>query len=174
MCAVCGEADIGFILDDSSSINSVTNWNYELNFVERIISLLQIGPTLNRIGVVKFSRNATLEFGFTKYTTASDLDMAVRALNWTGGDRTDIAVAFQTAIEELFSQRRPDKRTICILITDGQPNSGKANDTEETYSKADFIKQGLGIEIFAIGVGKEVIISSYEIRFHCTMRVHSC
>lgn len=152
--SVCGtKADIGFILDESTSIGSQELFNYGLNFMLQIINSFPIGPSQTRIGVVKFSTTAYLQFGFNQYTTAQSVGNAVSNLIWNGGQSTDIAAAFRTANEQMFSERRtdPDVRTICILITDGQPNV----EADKTFDEVQKTKNS-SIEVFAIGIGREV------------------
>jgi len=95
-----------------------------------------------------------LTFGFSQYTTLARVADAVAGLQLQGGE-TNYAQAFRTANAQLFSQRRPDVKTICIMITDGQPNFEVLNTfTEISVTKA------AGIEIFAIGVTKNVSITA--------------
>ena len=97
MCAVCAKrAEIGIILDHSSSIIDPTrggfeNWNTAvLGFVSQLINTFPIARELTRVGIVGFSSNAWLQFGFDRYHHAQDMINAVRNISIRGGE-TNIA-----------------------------------------------------------------------------------
>lgn len=103
-----------------------------------------------RVGLIRFSDTAKLEFGFTTYNDTPSLISAVSNLKLEGGD-TSYTAAFQVANNNLWTHRRQNILTICIFITDGQPNI----DTDQTYEEINATKD-IGIKIFAIGVTDKV------------------
>jgi len=155
-CSVCAvKADIGFILDQSTSIVAASggydNWNSMLNFVQQVIGAFTIGPTQTRVGMVRFSTSASLTFGFSQYMTALTLINIVSSQTFGNGGETDLADAFRVANNQLFSQRRPGLKTICILITDGVPNI----EAQNTFVEVNRTK-ALGVDVFAIGITNQV------------------
>ena len=52
-------ADIAFVLDESTSVD-IANWQIMLDFLINVIGRITIGPEANRVGVVKYSTESTL------------------------------------------------------------------------------------------------------------------
>ena len=159
---VCAaKADIGFIVDQSTSIvlapGGNDNWNSILNFVQQVIQSFSISPTLTRVGMVRFSTNASFEFGFTSYSDAPSLILNVSSLQIRGG-QTNYADAFRSANTNLWPNRRTDVKTICIFITDGNANE----ETDKTFIEVNKTKE-LGIEVYAIGVTNQVNLPNIHI-----------
>ena len=152
---VCAaKADIGFIVDQSTSIvfqnPDYSNWYSCLSFIQQVIQSFRISPSHTRVGLIRFNNTAQLEYGFTTYTDSPSLMSAVSNLKLEGGN-TSYTAAFRVANNQLWTQRRQNVQTICIFITDGQPNI----DTDQTYDEINVTK-ALGIQVFAIGVTNKV------------------
>jgi secreted protein with Ig-like and vWFA domain len=157
------KADIGLILDQSTSIQSASggmqNWYDMLNFVQQVINAFPISPTLTRFGLVRFSSKAVFDFGFSRYTNSPDLINAIQNLAMAGGE-TNFSGGFWLANQLLFPGRRPDVKCIVIMITDGQPNV----DVDSTFTNINITKS-LGCEVFAIGITNQVLnITSAELK----------
>jgi len=93
ICAVCPlQADIGIILDHSTSIVNPSGGGYDnwevhmLGFITELIGAFPIGPTQTRVGIVSFSSNARLTFGFNAYNDSQTLITAVRQIEIQGGE----------------------------------------------------------------------------------------
>ena len=93
MCIVCAkQADIGLLLDHSTSIVDPTrggydNWDIAVKgFLYELIDAFPIGPTLTRIGIAGFSSRAWKEFGFNDYNISRTLRTAVRDMDIRGGE----------------------------------------------------------------------------------------
>ena len=144
-------ADVAFILDDSGSINynDRDNWQRDaLGFVSALIRRFAISQIHVRIGVVKFSNYASLQFRFDRYTNISTLLPAVRAIEYDGGE-TNIADGLRKARTGLFNITfSPNSQKIAILVTDGRPNVDESN----TLVEATNLKNA-GVEIFTVGIG---------------------
>ena len=96
-CVACvKQADIGIILDHSTSIVSTArggyhNWDVSLKgFLTQLIDSFSIGPTLIRIGMVGFSTSAWLQFGFSAYNNSRTMTAAVNDMDIRTGE-TNIA-----------------------------------------------------------------------------------
>ena len=97
-CVVCAKkADIGVILDHSTSIvaedlGGYDNWDVSVKgFLTQLIDAFPIGPTLTRMGMVGFSNNAWLYFGFDTHINPRTLTAAVLEWDIQGGE-TNIAL----------------------------------------------------------------------------------
>ena len=117
-----------------------------LIFVQAVVNAFPISSSMTRIGMVRFSNSASFTFGFDTYTSASQLTSVISQLALQGGE-TNMAAAFRVANQQLFPYRRSDVKTICILITDGQPNV----EVDQTFIQINNTKN-FGIEVYAIGI----------------------
>ncbi|XP_043913715.1 vitrin isoform X2 [Protopterus annectens] len=111
-------ADIGFIIDGSSSVGT-GNFRNVLQFVANITKEFEISDTDTRVGAVQYTYEQRLEFSFDKHSTKQELLNAIKRINyWSGGTSTGAAITY--AYEQLFSKSKPNKRKIMIVITDGR------------------------------------------------------
>ena len=98
-------ADVVLILDESTSIvvSDSTNWFiYILGFAQRLVQAFTISPTMTRVGVLKFSDNATIAFYLNRYTDSASMRDAIGKLGISGGN-TDIAASLRvTRFTSLF------------------------------------------------------------------------
>ncbi|CAG2236186.1 COL6A [Mytilus edulis] len=143
-------ADIFFVLDQSSSLQTWENFQKELEFVREVIDRIETGPTKAQVGLMKFSTDATTEFHLGDHTTKTDLVNAVSMVNWEGGN-TNTDKAINLLIDRGFNKifgARENVPQIAIFLTDG--GSTKASLTEEAIERL----QETDIISFAIGVGE--------------------
>ncbi|XP_048452391.1 vitrin isoform X2 [Rhincodon typus] len=111
-------ADIGFVVDGSSSVGT-GNFRTILQFVANISQEFEISDTGTRVGVVQYTYEQRLEFGFDKHSTKETLTTAVKDIRyWSGGTSTGEAISY--ALKHLFSNSKPNKRKLMIVITDGR------------------------------------------------------
>ncbi|XP_059838177.1 vitrin isoform X2 [Hypanus sabinus] len=111
-------ADIGFVVDGSSSMGT-GNFRTVLEFVANISREFEISETATRVGVVQYTYEQRLEFGFEEHNTRESVVGAVRNVRyWSGGTSTGAAITF--ASKHLFSKSKPNKRKLMIVITDGR------------------------------------------------------
>lgn len=148
-------ADIGFIVDDSSSITYIDKdaWQRDvLGFITALVRQFTISQAYVRVGVVTFSNDAQLHFTFDRYTNASTLLPAIRGLECPNitHTATNIAAGLRKARTDLFNSTfRRNSQKISILVTDGAASREEASTlTEATRLKRD------GVEIFTMGVGR--------------------
>ncbi|KAJ8246146.1 hypothetical protein GJAV_G00264130 [Gymnothorax javanicus] len=110
--------DIAFVIDGSSSVGT-GNFRTVLQFVANISREFEISDTDTRVGAVQYTYEQRLEFAMGQHNSKAALLNAIRSIEyWSGGTSTGAAIAF--ASQKLFSQSKPNKRKIMIVITDGR------------------------------------------------------
>ncbi|GLD53284.1 collagen alpha-6(VI) chain-like protein [Lates japonicus] len=148
VCENATVADIVFLVDGSSSINSESFQEVQ-NFLRNIIRSLDIGPKKVRIGLAQYSDAPQREFLLKDHTDRKSLLAAVERLSLQGGGTyTGKAMDFlrtQYFIKDAGSRigRVPQ---IAVVITDGES-------TDEVVEPAKQLRE-LGVILFAIGVGQ--------------------
>ena len=160
---VCrGIADVGFILDSSTSIraanrNNIDNWELIINFVIDIIRRLSIALKGTHVGIVNFSSETKVEFNLDTYYNKNDMITAIRNIEYMD-QWTNPAGGIEVLRTEVFdpsnSNRRGDRvdvPDICIIITDGAANINH----EKTVPYANMLKND-GCILFAVGVTNNV------------------
>ena len=146
------QADIVFIIDESTSIVVATydNWYVSiLGFIVSVINAFPIGPTLTRFGLVKFSEVAAIQFYFNNFTNSRDVINFVSSMLIDGG-RTNMADGFRKALV-IFQGARPGIKKLAILVTDGTANI----DRENTFTQVNETKAN-NVEIFVVGITSQV------------------
>ena len=58
--------DIAFVLDSAGTVHA-ERWHFMADFIESVISRLDIGPDRTRIAVVYYSTTAMMAFPFDRY-----------------------------------------------------------------------------------------------------------
>lgn len=152
VCATCNNkpADVIFMVDKSSSLGSVANFDKELSFIARFVDGFNIGqgPRDVRVGVISFSTDAQLEFGLPSYNDKSSLLNALLNIDFSLGN-TYTHKAFEVLLNQGFStSTRPSTvPRVGVIMTDGQSTN--------PYKLEDIIMKVKlkGIEIFSIGFG---------------------
>ncbi len=141
-------------MDDSTSIDlDPQNWRKMQEFVKDIIQAFPIIGDLTRVGIVKFSNNATLVFPLNKYGTITQLLGAVDAIQQQGG-LTNIAAALKLLRTDIFNYAngdRPNVKNVAIFITDGRATLNVNNINFEAHNNRD-----AGIELFAVGISDDI------------------
>lgn len=103
----------------------------------------------NRIGMVSFSDNATLNVPLTQ--NVASLNAAINAL--VAGGRTNHQAAFDLAAAS-YSTIVPPNRKVMIMFTDGDTTAGGNADIAAANARA------AGIEIYSIGLGSGINVSN--------------
>ncbi|KAG7492888.1 hypothetical protein MATL_G00019300 [Megalops atlanticus] len=117
--------DIGFVIDGSSSVGT-GNFRTVLQFVANITREFEISDTDTRVGAVQYTYEQRLEFALGQHSNKAELLAAIQAVEyWSGGTSTGAAIAY--ASDKLFSQSKPNKRKIMIVITDGRSYDDVSN-----------------------------------------------
>merc|ERR1712198_109873 len=143
--------DIYMVVDTSKSIN-----DNEIKRVREAVKLffeyIDVGPHASRVGLIKYNKIATEEFGLDEYTSNAQL----KALNILsrgkidGGTRTDIAMLL--AMQKFKDDPRKGERAqVIILLTDGRATAGK-NEMQAMLTNLT----NTDIKAMAVGIGGQV------------------
>ena len=115
---VCGQfsADYAFLMDASGSILP-PEFDILKQFVKQVIDFLQIGQEKTHVGVIEYSRGASLQLNFTRSFNKTEIKKLVDDVPHTAGI-TRIDLALKIASEELFTAQggmRDDSRKVLKL-----------------------------------------------------------
>ena len=106
-------ADYAFLIDASSS-NLPSEFDILKTFVKRVIDFLQIGPNQTHVGVIEYSRSASLQLNFSRSFDKREIKSFVEQVPHTAGI-TRIDLALKVASEQLFTLQegvRDDSRKV--------------------------------------------------------------
>ena len=106
-------ADYAFLIDASSSILP-SEFDILKTFVKRVIDFLQIGPNQTHVGVIEYSRSASLQLNFSRSYDKREIKSFVEQVPHTAGI-TRIDLALKVASEQLFTPQegmRDDSRKV--------------------------------------------------------------
>ncbi|XP_003228073.3 cartilage matrix protein [Anolis carolinensis] len=142
--------DLVFLIDSSRSVRP-NEFEQVKVFLSQVIESLDVGPNATRVGVVNYASAVKSEFSLKTHRTKASLLQAVRRIEpLSTGTMTGLAIQF--AINRAFSEgegarvRVPEINKVAIIVTDGRPQDA----VKDVAARA----RALGIEIFAIGVGR--------------------
>lgn len=155
--AVCGHvpADVVFALDASSSIWGL-DFKRQLKFVEDLVDNFQVSPTATRVGIATFGDHPKKEFDLDTYDNIFDIKASIAHIRQSRGN-TNTAGVLHSLRKHFFEESGRDGVVkVAIVITDGESNDPKA-----TAHQAQLAREA-GIHIFAIGVGRNVILSELK------------
>ncbi|KAM6995244.1 collagen alpha-6(VI) chain [Tautogolabrus adspersus] len=141
------KADLVFLIDQSGSILP-TDYAIMKNFTIEVINSFKVSDDLVRVGCAQFSSEFQNEFYLNQLNAAADVNKHIQSMMQIGGG-TNIGKALD-AIREYFEASRGSRRSEgisqnLVLITDGESQ----DDVEDAADRL----RGLGIEVFAIGIG---------------------
>ncbi|XP_063054482.1 collagen alpha-4(VI) chain-like [Engraulis encrasicolus] len=145
-CFKTEQVDLYFLVDQSSSIQQ-PEFEEMKKFIQEFLNVFQIGPNQVRVGLVKFSDTAEIQFNLVDTTDKAAIEHTVQGLFLDGGN-TFMGKALQK-MQELFQQAKenrtdPDIPRILIIITDGESTDEVAKPAAELRDQ--------GVDIYAIGV----------------------
>lgn len=117
---MCGQAsaDYAFLMDASGSILP-PEFDILKQFVKQVIDFLQIGPDKTHVGVIEYSRGASLQLNFTRSFNKTEIKELVDGVPHTAGI-TRIDLALKIASEELFTTQggmRDDSRKVLYRVS---------------------------------------------------------
>ncbi len=118
-----GKADIAFAIDRSGSIRR-ERFDSILEFVQRIITELEVGDNSAQVSVMSWGNDSLLEFPFNNHYAKQDVIQAVHYVHYTG-DSTNTAMALSTLRREVFNAKngdRPDAPNYVFFLSDGVSN----------------------------------------------------
>ncbi|XP_060079255.1 cartilage matrix protein-like [Ylistrum balloti] len=156
------DLDVVFLLDKSTSLQTQTNFNKELVFVNDFLDEIDIDSGSAQVGVMTFSDDPKVEFFLNSYNTRFGVEQGLLGVKYTYGNTyTDRAI--RTLVEDVLTQEngaRPGVMKVIIIITDGK--------STDPYSLADQTARlhRMSATVFAIGVGEA--IDESELRMMAT------
>lgn len=147
--AVCEkqQADLVFLIDQSGSI-AQQDYATMKKFTTDLINGFKVSKDLVRVGVAQFSSTFQDEFHLNKFDTEEDISKHILSMRQLGGG-TNIGLALEH-IKAYFEASQGGRRSEgisqnLVLITDGE--------SQDEVEEAGDSLRGLGVEVFAIGIG---------------------
>lgn len=151
----CGNkpADIVFLLDASNSIWT-PDLRRQINFVENITSMFEIGKNTTRVGVGSYSTWVNTEINLNDYYDKEELLAAIRNLRPRRGFLTSTAAALRHMRTRMFKHKHggrndPSVAKVAILLTDGKSTQRMKTVFEALRAKRQ------NIHAFSIGIGSK-------------------
>lgn len=152
--SVClGKTDLAFIVDSSESV-SEGDFQEAKNFVWEVISNFEISSSDTRIGVIRYSTQATVIFDF-QFSADNNILLLKETIDniqfVEGGTKTERAL--QLARTDLFSTKggsRPEVPKILVVVTDGKSENALG------VARASMALKQKHVTILAVGIGEEV------------------
>ncbi|XP_032235489.2 coadhesin [Nematostella vectensis] len=146
--------DVGIVVDSSASVHR-ENFFKVKEFLDKLVSELEIGPSKSHVGLVRYNEVAdTLwDFNGAENNNLKSLKDAIEKIEYLpGGTRTDLAL--KKVNEDIFSPMggaRKDVPQVLVVITDG-----KTNQRSEPYSSVLQPLKDKDVKIVAVGVGHSI------------------
>ncbi|XP_037340937.2 integrin alpha-1 isoform X2 [Pungitius pungitius] len=140
------ELDIVLLLDGS---NSIYPWSSIVDFLQRFITNIQIGPRLSQVGIVSYGENVTHRVNLNQFNNTRDLLNFVKSLPQQTGYKTMTFLGIDTARKEAFVPERgarPGVKKVMVIVTDGE--SHDSHNLDEVIGDCEVD----GIERFGIAV----------------------
>ena len=138
-----------FVLDSSGSIHA-ENFQKIRNFVNMVISDLDIGPRRTQVGAIVFSLYAFVSFHLNSYSNREELTAAVNRIAYLASS-TNTADALYTLINQGFVGARPialGVPRVAMVVTDGMSNNPIL-----TGQAVSALRMVPSITTYAIGIG---------------------
>lgn len=141
--------DMVLVLDSSGSIG-LDNFERLKNFTIQILSSFTIGPDDTRVGVIRFSTDASIVIPLGSSGFFSELSSRINSISYVGGSTyTDKALL---RLLSAFNTARTDEGvpSVAIVFTDGKSNSPSLT---RTNARA---VHNAGIYTYAFGIGNNI------------------
>lgn len=141
-----GGKDVVFLLDGSDGTRN--EFPAMQSFVQRMVETLNVNDNRDRVSVVQYSRDPTVQFYLNTYTTKGDVMATIRGLRHKGGRPLNTGAALQYVRDNVFtasagSRRQEGVPQLLILLS-----GGRSFDSVDAPAAA--LKQ-MGVKTFAIG-----------------------
>ena len=171
------QVDLCFIVDASGSITynnppgEYNNWELQLQFLNRLVDLFEIGQDATRVGAVIFSEEVILEFPLNAHSDADSVKRAISSMKQLKHE-TNTAEALKVTRERCFSEANgdlPKVQNLAIMITDGRPEPDPHIRIPAALDEAELLRES-GAIVLAVGVTDQVEqqfledISSYSLQ----------
>ncbi|XP_053121349.1 collagen alpha-6(VI) chain-like isoform X2 [Hemicordylus capensis] len=148
VCQKATVADVVFLVDSSTSIGT-ENFQKVKNFLNTLISSLDVGSNQIRIGLAQYSSATFTEFLLNQYSLKNDILEQIQNLPYRGGS-TYTGAALDFIREGYFTESAGSRAQehipqVAILLTDGESN-------DEVKGPASKLK-ARGISLYVVGIG---------------------
>nr|XP_060639483.1 collagen alpha-3(VI) chain isoform X8 [Anolis sagrei ordinatus] len=97
-----GKKDVVFLIDDSQY--AVPEFNSVREFIERLVSNLNVGSDNTRIAVIQFSEDPRIAFFLNTHSTKEEVQDAVRRLKPKGGRQVNLGSALTYVSKNIFTR----------------------------------------------------------------------
>ncbi|XP_019711442.1 collagen alpha-4(VI) chain-like [Hippocampus comes] len=156
-CVNATEADVVFLVDSSGSIGSA-NFQEVREFLQNVVSGLDIGPDNVRVGLAQYNQDPVLEFSLMEHMDKNSLLAELDNLPYLGGD-TQTGEAIDFIRTQLFNESAGSRASqgvpqIAVVITDGASGDGVVQPALRLRDH--------GVTVFAIGVGGGANVNELE------------
>uniref|UniRef100_A0A8C4GNN8 Integrin, alpha 1 n=1 Tax=Dicentrarchus labrax TaxID=13489 RepID=A0A8C4GNN8_DICLA len=114
------ELDIVIVLDGS---NSIYPWSSIIEFLQRFITNIEIGPKLSQVGIVSYGETVTHRVNLSQFDNTPALLKFVNGLPQQTGFKTMTFLGIDTARKEAFMPERgarPGVKKVMVIVTDGE------------------------------------------------------
>lgn len=120
-----------------------------LHFVEAMVEKLSVDENKDRVSVVQYSREPTVEFFLNTYNTQQSVADSVRRLRHKGGRPLNTGAALQYVKDNVFttssgSRHQQGVPQSLILLTGGRSSDDVRNAAENL--------KGIGVKAFVVGM----------------------
>ena len=139
--------DLGFIIDSSSSIEPSGAAHFQIvkNFVKELTRALHVSKEGHHVGVLIYSSNAHVVFGFNQHYEQAGIFAAVDAMKYVGGE-TMTGLALTLAQTELFGKgARATARKLLVVLTGGM--------SRDSVAEPALKVRGTGVTVISVGIG---------------------
>ncbi|XP_020904882.1 collagen alpha-1(XII) chain [Exaiptasia diaphana] len=137
--------DMVFLLDGSSSIGS-NDFIKLKDFIIKVVQYFRVSSQESRIGVVRYSDNASIELSFTDLQIISSIEKKIRNIPYLGGN-TYTNTGLDKSLILFTANGRGHVHRVVIVINDGKSSKGEA-----AIQSAKKLKDN-GIRILSLGFG---------------------
>nr|WNX29090.1 VWACP-7 [Colubraria reticulata] len=144
------QSDIYFLLDSSSS-QSLSDFQKLKDFVVSFVKQLDIGPNTTRVGLGLFASDFFAQFDLGQHSNKNAVIQAVQGVNFTGGGTytsRGLRGMRTSGFEDGVVRKKATK--IGVVVTDG-----RTRHRTDTLAEASELED-MGVWLFAIGVGSRV------------------
>ncbi|XP_044052568.1 integrin alpha-2 [Siniperca chuatsi] len=124
-----GPMDIVIVLDGS---NSIYPWGPMIEFLQKLIPGLDIGPKNTQVSVIQYAVDPQFEFKLNEHKTKDEVMAAASSITQLYGQSTNTFHAIQYASQWGFHQSngaRPGAAKVMVVVTDGESHDFAFRDT---------------------------------------------
>uniref|UniRef100_A0A3B4FXW3 VWFA domain-containing protein n=1 Tax=Pundamilia nyererei TaxID=303518 RepID=A0A3B4FXW3_9CICH len=141
------QRDIVFLLDSSDKMQKT--FNAVLGFVGRIMETLSVDKNKDRVSVVQYSREPSVDFLLNTYNTKQDVADSLRRLRHKGGEPLNTGAALQYVKDNVLtassgSRHQQGVPQILILLIGGRSSDDVRNAAENLNE--------MGVTTFVVGI----------------------